>query len=327
MASITYWSQLAPTTRAQSIAEGLAARVRDPAWLLARQWQLCEFQGADAGSPAFARIVSRTAALSSARLGAAAVPLGPNELLEPVVEPDCVTADLATRVELGQTFETLVPTTALRDAFRGAYPIAPASADADGDTARFLAVCAGRATDGVALYQAAKKAYAAHLQLPPQPALDAAAQAQAVPAVAAFVVWVESTWGPISGDDPRAWDAARLEYHAGVSAGSLALDARPDGQSTLDWYSFDLVGGSPPPTAGTTTSVIPGHVRFRGMPSARWWDFESSQTDFGAIVADLRDLSKLLFADFLLLHGDDWYLAPLDVPTGKIGRASCRERV
>ena len=53
MASITYWNQLRPVPRAPSVAEGLAAQVRDPAWMLCRQWQLGEFQGADGGSPAF----------------------------------------------------------------------------------------------------------------------------------------------------------------------------------------------------------------------------------------------------------------------------------
>jgi hypothetical protein len=51
------------------------------------------------------------------------------------------------------------------------------------------------------------------------------------------------------------------------------------------------------------------------MPNARWWDFETS---FGALLPDPRDLAKLLFADFMLLHGDDWYLASLDVPTGSL---------
>jgi hypothetical protein len=54
------------------------------------------------------------------------------------------------------------------------------------------------------------------------------------------------------------------------------------------------------------------------MPNARWWDFETSKTDFGALLPDPRDLAKLLFADFMLLHGDDWYLAPLDVPAGSL---------
>src|SRR5512138_702584 len=35
--------------------ESLQARVSDPLWLLARQWQFGEFQGTDAGSPVIAR--------------------------------------------------------------------------------------------------------------------------------------------------------------------------------------------------------------------------------------------------------------------------------
>lgn len=317
MASVTYWSQLQPSPRTQSVEEGLAARIRDPAWLLCRQWQVGEFQGVDGGSPAFARIGSHTQKLGSVRLGTSKVVLADGDQLEPVVEAEPLGADLATRVELGQTFESLAPA-ALRTKFRDAYPVAPASEDADPATARFLAVCAGKAVDGVALYAAAKAAQEAGKPLPPKPTLPAASRASAAKAVAAFVGWVETTWGAPGDGEPRAWDAGRLDYAASVTAGKLALDATPDPEGALDWYSFDLVSGTPPTTDSSLTSVLPGHVRFRGMPNARWWDFETAKTDFGAILPDPRDLAKLLFADFLLLHGDDWFLAPLDVPAGSL---------
>jgi hypothetical protein len=318
MASITYWSQLEPTPRAASIAETLAARVRDPAWLLCRQWQLGEFEGVDGGSPAYTRIASHTARLSSAKIGTSSVPLAAGQLLEPLVEAEPLTTDLATRVELGQTFETLAPAD-LHQPFRTAYPIPATDGADDPAAARLRAVCAGRALDGAALYAAAKAAHQAHQPLPPQPVLAAAAQAEATAAIAAFITWVESTWGVPGTGDPAAWDAARLDYGASVSAGTLTLTATPDATAALDWYAFDLVSGTPPanPTS-TTSSVIPSHVRFPGMPNPRWWDLETSKTDFGAISPDPRDLSKLLFADFLLLHGDDWFLAPLDVPTGSL---------
>jgi hypothetical protein len=317
MASVTYWSQLQPSPRGQSIAEGLAARIRDPAWLLCRQWQVGEFQGVDGGSPAYARIGSHTARLASAQLGSSKAALAEGDQLEPIVEAEPLGTDLATRVELGQTFETLAPA-ALRKKFRDAYPIAPAGQDADPVTARFLAVCAGKATDGVALYTAAKTAQKANKPLPPKPALPAASRAAAAKAVAAFVDWVETTWGSLGDGEPSAWDATRLDYGASVTAAKLNLDTAPDPEGALDWYAFDLVSGTPPTTSPTQASVMPGHVRFRGMPNARWWDFESAKTDFGAILPDPRDLAKLLFADFLLLHGDDWFLAPLDVPAGSL---------
>src|SRR4051794_12187489 len=41
--------------RSPGIEEGLAARVHDPLWMLARQWQLGEFNGKDAGTPVLIR--------------------------------------------------------------------------------------------------------------------------------------------------------------------------------------------------------------------------------------------------------------------------------
>jgi hypothetical protein len=317
MASITYWSQLQPSPRDSSIANTLAACIRDPAWMLSRQWQLGEFTGADAGSPAFVRISSRTAKITGARIGASTVTLADGQLLEPLVEAEPFGPDLATRVEIGQSFESLVTST-LRDLFRAAYPIAPADNNTDAATARFLAVCAGRAVDGVALYLAAKAAQSANQPLPARPILDATLQPPARQAIASFIRWVETTWGIVGGDEPPAWNASRLEYSVEVTAGGLTLEARPDSEAALDWHCFDLVAGTATTGPTAATSAFPGHVRFRGMPNARWWDFETSKTDFGALLPDPRDLAKLLFADFLLLHGDDWYLTPLDVPAGSL---------
>jgi hypothetical protein len=317
MASITYWSQLQPSPRQQAITAGLAARIRDPAWLLCRQWQLGEYQGIDGGSPAFARIGFHTAPIVAAQLGTSKAALKPGQLLEPFVEAEPLTADLATCVELGQTFELLSPA-GLHASFRTAYPIAAAGPNDDPATARFRAVCSGRAIDGFALYTAAKAAQKANKPLPDKPAIPAAFMPGATEAIAAFIEWVEATWGQFGNTEPPAWDATRLDYGASVSAGKLTLEANPDAEAALDWYALDLVSGDPPAVQPSLTSVMPGHVRFRGMPSPRWWDFETSKTDFGAIAPDSRDLAKLLFADFLLIHGDDWYLAPLDIPSGSL---------
>ena len=56
MSSITYWNRLEPRPRSRNLNDTLAARLRDPLWLLCRQWQFGEFNGEDAGSPAFATI-------------------------------------------------------------------------------------------------------------------------------------------------------------------------------------------------------------------------------------------------------------------------------
>ena len=64
MPSITTWSRLEPNVRGASQNETLKARIYDPLWLLARQWQLGELQGDDNGTPVSARLRAECAELT-----------------------------------------------------------------------------------------------------------------------------------------------------------------------------------------------------------------------------------------------------------------------
>ena len=64
MASITSWTRLEPRPRSTAMRASLEAQVRDPLWLLGRQWQLGEFQGEDAGTPVHARLRAERTRLS-----------------------------------------------------------------------------------------------------------------------------------------------------------------------------------------------------------------------------------------------------------------------
>src|SRR5512139_2066894 len=68
--SITSWMRLEPRSRDAEMNTSLQARVYDPLWLLARQWQLGEFQGEDNGSPVMARWRAETAQLTRYYSGA-----------------------------------------------------------------------------------------------------------------------------------------------------------------------------------------------------------------------------------------------------------------
>ena len=59
MPSITSWMRLEPLSRNAEMNSSLQARIYDPLWMLARQWQLGEFQGEDNGSPVMARFDPR----------------------------------------------------------------------------------------------------------------------------------------------------------------------------------------------------------------------------------------------------------------------------
>src|SRR5687768_8189821 len=91
--SVTTWNRLEPRSTAvePGPGPGLEARVFDPAWLLGRQWQLGELTGEDAASPGFVRVRVGTSRLTRYRPGPApdeGIPMGPDDLLEPVVEAD-----------------------------------------------------------------------------------------------------------------------------------------------------------------------------------------------------------------------------------------------
>lgn len=49
--SITIWTRIEPKPRDAALTRTLQAQVRDPLWMLSRQWQVGEFMGEDAGSP------------------------------------------------------------------------------------------------------------------------------------------------------------------------------------------------------------------------------------------------------------------------------------
>ena len=57
--SVTIWNRLEGRPRSPDFARSLRAEVRDPLWLLTRQWQSGEFHGDDAGSPVLAKLQLR----------------------------------------------------------------------------------------------------------------------------------------------------------------------------------------------------------------------------------------------------------------------------
>jgi hypothetical protein len=331
-ASITYWNRVEPSSRSESLLPGLTAAVRDPLWFLTRQWQLGEFQGEDAASPAFVSVAVRAGRLDGWRAGDEPVrPYDGTAPLEAVVEREPSTPDLRTAVELGQALERRLAAAGLPgtvvDALRRAYPVGPAADPepaGDPSAARFLRVCAGRATDGFAALEAARAAAPA---LPPELVLPPGVAAGAVAAVLAwFSHWVQATFGPTGRTDPVTWRPDRLEYAlrvVGIAPGGdrVTLDAHPGQHGEFDWYAFDEIEREPAldgPTMALrpSLSMLPTPVRFAGMPDPRWWNFEDARFNWSDVDVDRRDLGRMLVIDFMLVQGTDWYLVPLGHAVG-----------
>jgi hypothetical protein len=330
-ASITWWNRVEPSPRSESLLPGLSAAVRDPLWMLCRQWQLGEFQGEDAASPAFVTVTTRATRLDGWRAGDGAMrPYDGGSPLEALTEREPVTPDLRTAVELGQALERRLaaaglPATVVQ-AFRDTYPVpTPASLDParrrDSALTRLLTVCSGRATHGLDAWQAAHSAAPA---LPTGLTLPSGADAAAVLAVLGWYVdWVARTVGPVGRTDPPAWRPDRLEYALQVTGpapdGSrLTLDAHPGRHGEFDWYAFDeTVRESGSAVAQKDSfSLLPAPVRFSGAPDPRWWNFEDARFNWSDVDTDSRDLARLLVIDFMLVQGTDWYLIPVGHPVG-----------
>jgi hypothetical protein len=337
--AITTWTRVEPQPRDATMQRSLQAQLRDPLWLLARQWQVGEFGGDDAGSPVQATLGIETQAITGYRPGppgATVTALDQGVPLETHVEREPVRFNVRGAVQLGLVFEegitasTVASKTAVIDAFRAAFPIAPSDPDPDlagGTGLQLRALAAGRVVDGEALYLSALTAQAGGT---PDPPLPPQATDPAVAAVlAAFVAFRQSAFSEPASD--AAWQGAELDYSfavesASATSGSAVLEASSFPGGHLDWYSFDL---SADPTTSTpqdpvfsSCNRLPLHVRFRGMPEDRWWDFEDSVTDFGQLDAEHVDLAKLLVMEFALVYGADWFYLPVPSQFGSLQRVT-----
>jgi len=58
--TVTVWNRLEGRPRRADFDRALKAEVRDPLWMLTKQWQIGEFFADDAGSPVFAKALMRT---------------------------------------------------------------------------------------------------------------------------------------------------------------------------------------------------------------------------------------------------------------------------
>jgi hypothetical protein len=343
MPSITFWHRLEPLPQETKLPRGpkqlppdpllggLQARIRDPMWLLARQYDLGEFAASSGGSPVSATISFETVPVNGYRpsLSGPATAFVGDRPLEARVEPEEVALGLRGAIQLGLRFEALLE--GLRPAlgsaavdqllvdFRGTYRIdaAPPAVEPHNPAAAELrVVAAGRVVDGNKLYVSAKDA---PNNVPPQP--PNAGQASA--ALASFVAYRRGLYAEPT--QSSSWANGELHYAFSLSSGQVALDAPEFPGDALDWHSFTL-GKDPLPSAPAAPATVdewtflPQNLTFRGMPNPRWWNFELGTTDFGELDAEHVDLAKLAVIEFAVVYGNDWFELPLPLDVGTVSR-------
>jgi hypothetical protein len=329
---MTEWTRVEGTTVSADLEPGLQARLGDPLWLLARQWQVGEFSGEDAASPVQVRAKVTWHPLGEVRVaGGDPEPLDPDrEPLESRVECEQVWAGPArfrlaaeAGLQLLRLAEAAGADAGLADRLRLAYPLRlPPDDRADPRGRLELELLATRSFDAAALAAALRAGEA----------LD--------PAVAPVADrWLAGIDGfAVLPPDGRVggWDPERMEYGFEVAAPRFTGDGTrllaagyPGGH--LDWHAYDLPADAAPTLAAGAVErgieMVPVPLAYAGMPAPRWWAFEDGAVYWGDIQGGPQDLARYLVAAFATLAGDDWSLMPVDLPRGVLAQVAAVEVV
>jgi len=323
MSSITTWNRLEPSPRTSSLAASLEARIADPLWFLARQWQLGELAGHDSGSPVELRSMATVAPLARLRgRDGVAVPLDIAEApLEALVEQEDPPLTDRLALDAGAHFLRLLDREGVeipRGEVSRAFGLVP-----DPDAPAFVHALAASVPDGSRL----DSALGASLDdVAEQLGISGGDRLGFERAAAAFRAWLsELVPRPPAGID--TWDPQRLEHRFSVEAElpgvTIRLDADEYPGGHLDWFAFRQSERAPAPddaqVARTTVrAVIPTPVTFPGMPRSRFWEIEPRTVDLAAVDTSADDLVGMLLVEFSVAYGDDWFLAPIDAPVGHV---------
>jgi hypothetical protein len=222
---INPFMRIEPRCRADDFARGVEARIADPLWMLARQWQTGEFQGEDAGSPIHVQLRHSTQQVNDLRLGSGnTIPQGTRPLETAVEEEDPI-IDFRERVRIGLEFERRLLAQLSGEAgaevaravvvgVRNSYAFPQHSGSGgpgmlsndeisrlDRATQRFIRFMQGRMVDGISVLHdvTAPEGYEIH-----QPTLD-----QIVDEIS---TWRSSVCSISDNPQSPAWQGSRLDY-------------------------------------------------------------------------------------------------------------------
>lgn len=345
--AITTWNRLEARPRTEDFDRSLRAEVRDPLWMLCRQWQVGEFKAEDRGSAVKAKVQVTTARINRYAGGRGqAVGYDDRLPLETRVEREPVHFDLLTRAQLGRHWlKLLAPLGDHRALYLAEYGFEdpPAGSEeevqlrSDRQAWQTFAALQGRVVDGEKLLEAICSDK--HETWLVGVIADEEARQEILKTAERFNQWLDRVYSqPLALDDP-AWADSFLEYQFACAA---PADEAGDRQTVLladqyhhgrlDWYAFDLEadpearlsdkeGAEIPPAAlkvEEPLSFIPNAIEFGGMPKVRWWEFEDRKTDFGNLHPSTSDLPTLMLAEFGLIYGNDWSLVPYVLEVGTL---------
>lgn len=351
--TITMWNRVEGRPRKEDFSRALRAEIRDPLWMLTRQWQMGEFLGDDAGSPILAKIYCNKKRLRKFQPAGNASQMYRNNIpLEGLVEQMPVpfvmnekVFSLDIRIMMGRYWLKLIGANReLAGLYAGKYPVRVPESPVDEQHADILAhpeswqkfaAAASRKMDGYEfyLYLTTGKPGVDEVEIDDETIIEEYREA--------FIQWVNNFFLQPMNEGQNAYLPSRLEYQFRCSVPFEAREKvyKADGYHSghLDWFNLTLddsvselhVEGDTSPNAEdekaektipvgeSKFTFIPVNIDYEGMPDTRWWKFEDRKTFLGDIKPDTTDISKL-FLEFTLFYANDWFMIPQPLPAASI---------
>ncbi len=329
-ASLTGYNSLIPMPTSIDFDRNLKAEVHDPLWFLARQWQMGEFQGEDAGSPAFVRVESSLTQPQTLRLDTNTPPESYDARqvpLEVLVERESVAETVHLRVQAGYYFIKLLKNINLgqhTSLFIEKYALPQDNqSDWDIDRSELLRGTRNVVPDGLRIISDLNNQNQLQNWIQSKPVLTPSVSA-ILTAAKDLSAWLKRQYPLIASNNetarPKAWKTDQLEYRleletrdaATNQVTQLTSDNYADGQ--LDWQDFIWKGANILPNAiKKVDNFIPSPVRYQGMPQPRYWEMEEGRVNFGKISMAPSNILSMAFAEFGLTYSNDWFWVPISL--------------
>ena len=349
MGSITNWVRLEPRCRDDDLNEAVHARIYDPLWMLARQWQAAEFQGEDTGSPMLARwradsapitryyagAIQKDTNVSAPRYDAKTMPLEALVERQPLRRPTGE-GSLRWAVESGMHFLRMLDAQPMSRSYRPDFlarfalqpPTDAERTSVDAETLSYWKLMATRALDGRRLVAAFRDASGKRIPIPASLPVAAGDRAEVDGTINDWLAQHDTLFALPQTNAPDAWNSERLEYAFSIGGApgneEVPLTAAQYAEGHLDWHSVDydpeinLGAAADKATTSLVRAVIPAPVTFRGAPAQRFWEMEDAAIDYGLLPAGPGDLPHLMLSEFATVFGNEWYVIPLDLDVGTL---------
>jgi hypothetical protein len=324
------WNRLEGRPRQLDLERSLKAEVRDPLWMLTRQWQLGEFQGEDAGSPIEVQLTTHQDQSSHYAFSQEALrPMKQDMPVAAMMEAEAWPRDMSMALGIGRYFCKLLRKNAL-DSFIPLYlehyPVAESYLEGNlsaQDINTYDAV-KGKMIDGIKLIDSILSG--THEQwLDQQSVIHITDKTKLKNTEPLLIQWFDKHYIQSPINPQASWSKERLEYQFRIASetGSknILIAEQHEGQP-LDWYSYDHASGASVPGSShqktEKISSIPSPVTFTGMPLPRYWEIESTIIEWSNLDLRKRDLIQMVLIEFMLTYANDWCVIPYERTAGSI---------